>query len=51
MSERDEEQVPGCLLQAGIQYPQKKVFLCGHCSNRSDMVGDLGKKCLVKPQE
>lgn len=47
--ERETKQLNGCLLQAGISYPQKAVMVCGPCPNRSDTVGDLGLACLAAP--
>lgn len=51
MNERAERKIDGCLLQAGIQFPQEDVLVCGHCPNRSDMIGNLGTACKVTLKE
>lgn len=46
-ADRPEEMIEGCLITAGLQFPNPKVFLCGvkDCPVRSDAVGDQGVRC------
>lgn len=43
--ERKEKHIDGCLLVAQEVSSRGPVLICGLCSNRSDMVGDLAKSC------
>lgn len=48
-TQREEEKLAGCLLQAGISFPQDKVFVCGLCPNKSSDTGNLGTLCKKVP--
>lgn len=43
--EREVVQLGGCLLHAKLNFPSKRVYVCGLCSNRTDMVGNLADNC------
>jgi hypothetical protein len=45
--ERKETKLGGCLLQAQIQFPRKDVVVCVLCPNKSNDIGDLGKRCVA----
>lgn len=47
MAEREKVQLGGCLLLAKLNFPSSKVYLCGLCANKSDMVGDLAENCTA----
>lgn len=47
---REEKKLETCLLaqeSTKLVSPTGAVLLCGLCTNRSDMVGNLGTACVV----
>lgn len=51
MDTRPESKLDGCLLQAGVSYPQDKVLVCGLCPNKSNDQGNLGTLCKKAPKK
>lgn len=47
MAEIEEVKLGGCLLLANFVVSEKKEYVCGLCPNKSNDVGDLGKRCVA----